>query len=65
MIKRKISNGHKNELKNCLLVFLLGSLPPHPPKKIQNEHMVGMATPLDIQKFTPVLVPHTDEGKRH
>lgn len=37
-------------VKNRLLVFLTAGYfpPPTRQKKIQNEHMVGMATPLDI-----------------
>lgn len=37
-------------VKNRLLVFLTAGHfpPPTRQKKIQNEHMVGMATPLDI-----------------
>lgn len=42
MIKGKIPNGHKNGQKD----FTAGQF--FPPKKIQNEHTIGMVTPLDI-----------------
>ena len=54
-------------VKNCLLVFLTaGPFPPSPTpqKKIQNEHIIGMVTWLNIP-ISQLLVPHKGEGKRH